>query len=60
MSEMHKPLQLFLKIFSNSMHMQVVIMGLVSATLWLRTQLHPHYLGDATRYAHLGPDRCSD
>ena len=30
---------------------QVVIMGLISATLWLRTQLHPRQLGDANRYA---------
>ncbi|KAK9865807.1 hypothetical protein WJX84_001141 [Apatococcus fuscideae] len=30
---------------------QVIIMGLIAATLWLRTQLHPRELGDATRYA---------
>ncbi|KAK9812481.1 hypothetical protein WJX73_003351 [Symbiochloris irregularis] len=38
----------FLYVFKTA---QVVIMGLIAATLWLRTQLHPRQLGDATRYA---------
>ena len=30
---------------------RVFIMSLVSATLYLRTQLHPRYLEDGTKYA---------